>query len=76
MVLERGVSPRTFGEPKDGPAIECTNGYKAWHLNGVLHREDGPAIDRADGFKAWYLNGKALSEEERFAQTTLVKRAL
>jgi hypothetical protein len=27
----------------DLPAEEYTSGYKAWYLNGVLHRENGPA---------------------------------
>jgi len=39
------------------------DGYKAWYLNGKLHREDGPAIECADGYKAWYLNGKRHRED-------------
>jgi len=42
---------------EDGPAVECSNGYKEWCLNGLLHREDGPAIERLDGTKSWFLNG-------------------
>ena len=46
------------------PAIEFDDdGYKAWYLNGKLHREDGPAIEEADGYKAWYLNGKRHRED-------------
>ena len=39
------------------------DGYKAWYLNGVLHREDGPAEEWADGDKWWYLNGELHREE-------------
>lgn len=49
---------------EDGPAIENKrNGYKAWWLNGKLHREGAPAIERADGTKFWYLNGKLHRED-------------
>ena len=27
------------------PAIERSNGYKAWYINGLRHREDGPAVE-------------------------------
>jgi len=43
---------------KDGPAIEWTDGYKAWYINGKLHREDVPAVKFNNGSKAWYINGK------------------
>ena len=43
---------------EDGPAFECSDGTKAWFLNGKYHREDGPAIERANGDKEWRLNGK------------------
>jgi len=33
------------------------NGYKAWWLNGELHREDGPAIEYHDGGVEWHFNG-------------------
>jgi hypothetical protein len=49
---------------EDGPAIECSNGYKSWYLNDILHREDGPAIECSNGDKYWHLNGKRLTEEE------------
>ena len=54
---------------EDGPAIECTNGYKAWYLNGWRHREDGPAVEEVDGAKFWYLNGQLLTEAEFLAKT-------
>ena len=30
----------------DGPAVEVSDGYKAWCQNGQLHRLGGPARDR------------------------------
>ena len=48
---------------EDGPAIENTEGYKAWFINGIRHREDGPAIEYADGSKSWYINGKLHRED-------------
>ena len=41
----------------DGPAVEYTNGTKAWFVNGKYHRIDGPAIEYAHGTKAWWING-------------------
>jgi hypothetical protein len=43
---------------KNGPAIEYTNGSKAWWQNDKLHRLDGPAVECYDGTKYWYQNGK------------------
>ena len=54
---------------EDGPAIEHTNGYKAWYINGERHREDGPAVEWSDGSKAWYINDRLLTEEEFIKQT-------
>ena len=42
----------------DGPAVEGTNGYKEWWVEGKLHRLDGPAIEDANGYKAWFVEGK------------------
>jgi len=42
----------------DGPAVEWTDCYKAWHLNGKLHRKDGPALEYSNGHKEWYINDK------------------
>ena len=39
------------------------DGYKAWWLNGKLHREDGPAVEMADGYKEWWLNGERHRED-------------
>ena len=41
-----------------GPAIEYTDGSRAWFQNGQLHRLDGPAIEYPDGHRAWYKNGQ------------------
>jgi hypothetical protein len=48
---------------EDGPAVEWSDGYKAWWLNGKLHREDGPAIEHVNGDKSWWLNGKHHRED-------------
>ena len=38
----------------DGPAVEWSDGYKSWYINGKRHRTDGPAIERLNGSKEWY----------------------
>lgn len=48
---------------EDGPAVEYSNGNKAWFINSNLHREDGPAIEYANGDKSWYSNGKLHRED-------------
>ena len=42
----------------DGPAIEGSDGYKAWWIEGQRHREDGPAVEWSDGHKEWWVNGQ------------------
>ena len=60
---------------EDCPAVEFTDGYKAWYINGKRHREDGPAIEYVSeteyvsGTKEWFINGHYLSEEQ-FLQRT------
>jgi hypothetical protein len=61
---------------EDGPAVEWSDGYKAWWLNGKLHREDGPAIEHVNGDKSWWLNGKYLTEEEFNARMNPVEITL
>ena len=34
------------------------NGYKAWLVEGKLHRLDGPACEYANGSKYWCIEGK------------------
>lgn len=41
---------------EDGPAVEYSNGTKAWCRNGLLHRTDGPAVEYPSGTKQWYVN--------------------
>jgi len=28
--------------------------WRAWFLNGKIHREDGPAVEYVDGKRVWY----------------------
>lgn len=42
----------------DGPAIEYTNGIKAWFQNDKLHRTDGPAVEYPNGNKEYRINDK------------------
>lgn len=59
----------------DGPALEGTNGHKAWFINGVRHREDGPAVEYADGAFSYYLNGIYYNSKEEW-ETEVVKLKL
>lgn len=54
----------------DGPAVETSNGHKAWYLDGKRHRLNGPAIKYADGPQLWYVDGKYLTEEEFITLTS------
>ena len=42
----------------DGPAVEHSDGTKAWYVNGQRHRIDGPAVEYNSGTKYWYVNGQ------------------
>ena len=48
---------------ENGPAIEHSDGYKSWWINGQRHRIDGPAIEWDDGYKEWCINGKQYTEQ-------------
>ena len=48
---------KTILHREDGPAVEYSDGDKAWYQNDVRHRLDGPAFENANGFKMWYVNG-------------------
>ena len=48
---------------EDGPAVEYSNGTKAWWINDKRHREDGPAIEYADGDKEWWVDDKLHRED-------------
>ena len=41
-----------------GPAVEYSDGTRAWFQNGRLQRLDGPAVERPDGFRCWWQSGK------------------
>ncbi len=58
---------------EDGPAIESTEGFKIWYINGKLHRTDGPTVEYPNGYKAWYINGKQLTKEKFMAATAALK---
>ena len=49
----------------DGPAVELTNGYKAWYKEEKLHRLDGHAVEYANGDKYWYKEGQFVKHECR-----------
>jgi hypothetical protein len=57
---------------EDGPAIEYTNGAKAWFSKGKRHREDGPAIEYPNGVKGWWINGRQYTENQ-FTEQKLLK---
>jgi len=42
----------------DGPAIEGSDGYRAYYVNGKLHRLDGPAIIYSNGNIEYWVNDK------------------
>jgi len=46
-----------------GYEITETMHWRAWYLNGKLHREDGPAVEWADGHREWWLNGELHRED-------------
>ena len=54
---------------EDGPAIERSDGHKAWYSNNKFHRLDGPAVEWPDGSKFWYINGESLFEKEFLKRT-------
>ena len=60
---------------EDGPAVEHTNGYKAWYINDKLHREDGPAVEYASGTKEWYINNERIDckTQEQFERLMKLK---
>ena len=50
---EKGKLHRT-----DGPAIEWSDGYKEYWVDGKRHRTDGPAVEGSDGYKEYWVDGK------------------
>jgi len=49
---------------EDGPAVEYSDGSKAWLINGKLHRLDGPAIEYANGAVEYWFKGEQLTKEQ------------
>ena len=47
-----------------GPAIEYSDGYRAWYQDDKLHRLDGPAVDFGSNVYRWYIDGKELIKAE------------
>ena len=41
-----------------GPAVEYSDGSRAWWQNDRRHRIDGPAIEHPDGYRAWRQHGQ------------------
>ena len=51
---------------EDGPAVEYSDGFKEWWINGDLHRDDGPAVEYTNGkylWREWYINGQLHRED-------------
>ena len=53
------------------PAVECSDGYKAWLINGKRHRENGPAIEFSNGTNRYYLNGIYFSTKNSYEEAVL-----
>jgi hypothetical protein len=47
----------------EGPAIEISNGYSEYWLNGYLHRLNGPAIVTSEGLTYYYIESKQYEKE-------------
>jgi hypothetical protein len=59
-----------------GPAVEYSNGDKAWYQNGLQHRIDGPAIECANGEKYWYYEDELINCNSQEEFERLVKLEL
>lgn len=50
---------------EDGPAMECTSGFRYWFRRGKLHRRDGPAAENWDeSARTWFRSGKRYEKRE------------
>lgn len=59
----------TIFHREGGPAITRTNGFQAWYINGLNHREDGPSIiygSDSDWGDEWYIHGKNVTKQEHY----------
>ena len=48
---------------ENGPAIEHSDGYKSWWINGQRHRIDGPAIEGMMDIKNGILMGHIIPDQ-------------
>ena len=46
------------------PAVEGSDGYKAYYEHGKRHRLDGPAVEYHNGRKEYWIDGERLTKEE------------
>jgi hypothetical protein len=44
--------------------MECADGSKCWHKNGVLHNLEGPAVTYPNGTIHYFINGNNMDEFE------------
>jgi len=68
----------TIYHRRDGPAFECLDGYKAWYVNGTLHRLNGPAYEGV-GRKEWWVDGviiTSISSSGRYEGPALLQSSL
>ncbi len=72
--VKRWYNEQRHYHRKDGPAVEYSNGYKDWYVNGLLHREDGPAVERDYG-KSYYYHGQYIKcdNDEEFQRLIKLK---
>lgn len=54
----------------DGPAVEYTDGTKAYMIYGKRHRLDGPAVVYSDGGETFWIDGVQLTPDEFHAAIT------
>ena len=54
----------------DGPAVEYTDGYLEWWINGKRHRVGGPAVIWEDGTQEWWIDGQQLTQFEHWVLTS------
>jgi hypothetical protein len=47
-----------------GPAVEYSDGDRAWYHSGQRHRLDGPAVEFGSDVRKWYIDGDELTESE------------
>jgi hypothetical protein len=41
----------------DGPAVQRSDGLRAWWRHGAPHRADGPAVEHPGGDREWWVDG-------------------